>query len=74
MLQISALTKHYDDETGLQHLALEGINLAVGEQEAVALVGTSGCGKTTLLRIVSGLERVRRSAHHAGRLRRRPPA
>jgi sulfonate transport system ATP-binding protein len=63
MLQISALTKHYNDETGLQHVALEGINLAVGEHEAVALVGTSGCGKTTLLRIVSGLERA-----SAGRL------
>jgi sulfonate transport system ATP-binding protein len=63
MLQISALTKRYDDDAGFQHVALDGIDLTVGEHEAVALVGTSGCGKTTLLRIVSGLERA-----SAGRL------
>jgi sulfonate transport system ATP-binding protein len=63
MLQISGLTKRYDDTGGLRHLVLDRINLAVGGHEAVALVGTSGCGKTTLLRIVSGLERA-----SAGRL------
>ena len=57
MLQISGLTKRYDDDAGLRHVALDRIDLAVGEHEAVALVGTSGCGKTTLLRIISGLER-----------------
>jgi sulfonate transport system ATP-binding protein len=57
MLQISGLTKRYDDDAGLRHVALDRIDLAVSEHEAVALVGTSGCGKTTLLRIVSGLER-----------------
>jgi sulfonate transport system ATP-binding protein len=57
MLQISGLTKRYDDDAGVRHVALDGIDLALGEHEAVALVGTSGCGKTTLLRIMSGLER-----------------
>lgn len=57
MLQISGLTKRYDEDAGPRHAVLERIDLAVGEHEAVALVGTSGCGKTTLLRIVSGLER-----------------
>jgi sulfonate transport system ATP-binding protein len=57
MLQISELTKRYDDDAGLRLVALDRIDLAVGEHDAVALVGTSGCGKTTLLRIVSGLER-----------------
>ena len=57
MLQISGLTKRYDDDAGPRHVALDRIDLAVGEHDAVALVGTSGCGKTTLLRIVSGLER-----------------
>src|SRR5919198_3054480 len=36
--------------------ALRGINLAVERGGFVALVGRSGCGKTTLLRIVAGLE------------------
>jgi sulfonate transport system ATP-binding protein len=56
MLQLSGLSKRYDDDAGLQHVALDRIDLTVSEHEAVALVGTSGCGKTTLLRIVSGLE------------------
>jgi sulfonate transport system ATP-binding protein len=57
MLQISGLSKRYDDGAGVRHAALDRIDLVVSEREAVALVGTSGCGKTTLLRIVSGLER-----------------
>ncbi len=35
--------------------ALRGVNLEVAEGESVALVGESGCGKTTLLRAVAGL-------------------
>jgi NitT/TauT family transport system ATP-binding protein len=36
-------------------LALTGIDLAIAKQEFVALVGQSGCGKTTMLRIMAGL-------------------
>ncbi|MFZ9669231.1 MAG: ATP-binding cassette domain-containing protein, partial [Solirubrobacterales bacterium] len=37
---------------------LEGIDLTVGEHEAVALIGASGSGKSTLLRCVDLLEEV----------------
>lgn len=37
--------------------ALDGATLEVGEGEVVALLGPSGGGKTTLLRVVAGLER-----------------
>jgi NitT/TauT family transport system ATP-binding protein len=42
-------------------MALQGVDLAIGENEFVSLVGTSGCGKSTLLSIVAGLE-----SHDAG--------
>ncbi|WP_431930861.1 ABC transporter ATP-binding protein [Nonomuraea jabiensis] len=42
---------------GRRAKAVDGVNLAVGEGEIVALVGESGCGKTTLARTLLGLER-----------------
>ncbi len=35
---------------------LERINLTVYNGESIAIVGKSGCGKTTLLRLIAGLE------------------
>jgi NitT/TauT family transport system ATP-binding protein len=36
-------------------LALDGINLAVQDEEFLCIVGPSGCGKSTLLKLVAGL-------------------
>jgi len=38
-------------------IALENINLNIGEGEFVCFVGPSGCGKTTLLNILAGLDK-----------------
>jgi NitT/TauT family transport system ATP-binding protein len=36
-------------------LALQGFQLSVGRGEFLSIVGASGCGKTTALRLIAGL-------------------
>ena len=50
---VSKLFKSRTRET----LALTDINLGIRKEEFVTLVGQSGCGKTTMLRILAGLIR-----------------
>ena len=38
-----------------ERIVLQGVSLAVGEHDLLCIIGTSGCGKTTLLRAVAGL-------------------
>ena len=51
-LAIEGLSKTYADGTE----ALRGVTLLAQSGEIVALVGGSGCGKTTLLRLTAGLD------------------
>ncbi|MEO9246318.1 ABC transporter ATP-binding protein [Citricoccus nitrophenolicus] len=53
-IRISGLGKTYKTERGTTH-ALSDINLDIHKEEFVSLIGRSGCGKTTLLRIMAGL-------------------
>ena len=56
MLQLKEIKKDYI--TGDQPVhALKGINLGFRESEFVAILGHSGCGKTTLLNIIGGLDK-----------------
>jgi ABC-type nitrate/sulfonate/bicarbonate transport system ATPase subunit len=43
---------------GRNLLAVDGVDLELGEGEIVTIVGPSGSGKTTLLRIAAGLESI----------------
>jgi len=46
--------------------ALHSIDLTIADQEFLVLLGASGCGKTTLLRIVAGLETASAGEVHIG--------
>ena len=50
-LYLEGLTKTFDDT-----VVLRGVNLDVAEGEFITLLGSSGCGKTTTIRIIAGLE------------------
>ena len=55
MLKLKDIKKDYIAGDSVVH-ALKGINLAFRENEFVAILGHSGCGKTTLLNIIGGLD------------------
>ena len=52
MIRIESVTKRFGGE-----LVLNGVSVAVNRGEVVGVVGPNGCGKTTLLRIIAGIER-----------------
>jgi polar amino acid transport system ATP-binding protein len=53
VLELRGVTKSYGDQQ-----VLKGIDLEVGEHQAVALIGASGSGKSTLLRCIDLLEEI----------------
>jgi len=56
MLELQDIRKVYN--TGGQMVeALKGVSLKFRESEFVSILGQSGCGKTTLLNIIGGLDR-----------------
>jgi ATPase subunit of ABC transporter with duplicated ATPase domains len=63
MLTVHQISKSYGFET-----ILEGVSFNLNAGERLGLVGPNGCGKTTLLRIIAGLEQA-----DAGGVRFDPP-
>ena len=56
MLKLKNITKIYEmGETKVE--ALKGVSLCFRRNEFVSILGQSGCGKTTMLNIVGGLDR-----------------
>lgn len=56
MLRLKNITKDYGGAGNTVH-ALKGISLDFRKNEFVSILGQSGCGKTTLLNIIGGLDK-----------------
>jgi branched-chain amino acid transport system ATP-binding protein len=57
MLSLDAVELYYD------HVyALKGVSIALNEGETVALIGANGAGKSSILRAITGLNRIRKGS------------
>lgn len=56
ILRIEGVNRIYKDEES-EVTALSDINLEVRRGEFISIIGASGCGKTTLLRLIAGLDK-----------------
>jgi len=78
MLELQNVDKVYRGRGKPPVHAVRALDMEVGKGEIVALLGSSGCGKTSTLRMIAGSRMSRpapsRSASGASRSCRRPGA
>ena len=55
LVEVDKVRKLYPKGSGDNLLVLDGVSLTLADREIVSLLGRSGCGKSSLLRIISGL-------------------
>ena len=72
MISVKNLSKSYKLDNGEEVEALKNINLEVKEGEIVGILGTSGSGKTSLLRILRGVEKFDEGEFTIGRYTIKP--
>ena len=56
MIELKNISKTYSSRNKGKVRALDGVNLTFPEKGLCIIVGKSGCGKTTLLNILGGLD------------------
>ncbi|MFM2313293.1 MAG: hypothetical protein RLZZ04_2569 [Cyanobacteriota bacterium] len=56
-LVIENLLKAFPKPDGGKTVVLDGINFTIGTEEYISVIGHSGCGKSTMLRIIAGLDK-----------------
>ena len=54
ILEVRDLKKYFKSPTGTLH-AVDGVNFSIRRGETLGLVGESGCGKSTIGRLILGL-------------------
>ena len=56
MLQLKNIVKEYKLKKSSSVTALKGVNLTLQDRGLTFILGKSGCGKTTLLNVLGGLD------------------
>jgi NitT/TauT family transport system ATP-binding protein len=56
IIALSGVTKRFPNGRGGLHTAIRDVTLSVAPGEFVAIVGPTGCGKSTTLSLISGLQ------------------
>src|SRR6202167_4032799 len=63
LIELSHVSKDYDTGGGIVH-AMRDVSLSIENGEFVAIVGTSGSGKSTMMNILGCLDRPSRGTYH----------
>ncbi len=56
LFEIQHISKTYNEDTPQQIQVLNDISMSVEESEFIVILGNSGCGKSTFLKVLAGIE------------------